>query len=210
MNWTDKEEEFLMKVSFQSNLYYQYYNKEYINYNNLSRQYNIPILIISAINSLMAISLSQFMPQNIVSIMNAILSATTGILGSIQLFLKINEKMTNCLMASVDFNHLYLKITKELSIERELRASDGKTFLNEAFNEFNQIIDKAIPLDKKVDNLIILEEFHKLKLSKSKSHFSLSLPSPKNSNYSTDNTTNNDENSSIISSNSKDDNNYVV
>jgi hypothetical protein len=184
--WTDLEEDFLKKLSFQSNLYYQYYNKEYYNLSNLSRKYNIPILIISSINSLMAISMSQFMPQNIVSILNAILSATTGILGSIQLFLKINEKMSNCLIASSGFNHLSLKITKELSIERNLRSSDGKTFLNDAFNQFNQIMDKAIPLEKKIDNLLILEEFKKLKLTKNKSYFSLNLPSPKNSDKTND------------------------
>jgi hypothetical protein len=193
--WTDKEEDFLKKLSFQSNLYYQYYNKEYYNLSNLSRKYNIPILVISSINSLMAISLSQFMPQNIVSILNAILSATTGILGSIQLFLKINEKMSSCLIASTDFNHLYLKITKELSIERDLRCSDGKTFLNEAFNNFNQIIDKAIPLEKKIDNFLILEEFRKLNLSKSKSYFSLNLPSPTSSNKSNESSKNSDESS---------------
>ena len=193
--WTDKEEDFLKKLSFQSNLYYQYYNKEYYNLSNLSRKYNIPILVISSINSLMAISLSQFMPQNIVSILNAILSATTGILGSIQLFLKINEKMSSCLIASTDFNHLYLKITKELSIERDLRCSDGKTFLNEAFNNFNQIIDKAIPLEKKIDNFLNLEEFRKLNLSKSKSYFSLNLPSPTSSNKSNESSKNSDESS---------------
>lgn len=187
--WSDREEDFLRKLSYQSNLYYQYYNKQYYNLSNTSRKYNIPILVISSVNSLMAISLSQFIPQTFVSIANAILSATTGILGSIQLFLKINEKMSSCLIASIDFNHLYLKITKELSIDRHMRMSDGKTFLNECFNEYNQILEKAIPLEKKINNLLSPEDFNKLKLKNniySLSSFSLKTP---------DNSKNSDESS---------------
>ena len=177
--WSDREEDFLRKLSYQSNLYYQYYNKQYYNLSNTSRKYNIPILVISSVNSLMAISLSQFIPQTFVSIANAILSATTGILGSIQLFLKINEKMSRCLIASIDFNHLYLKITKELSIDRCIRMSDGKTFLNECFNEYNQILEKAIPLEKKINNLLSPEDFNKLKLKNNMfSLSSLSIKTP--------------------------------
>ena len=177
--WSDREEDFLRKLSYQSNLYYQYYNKQYYNLSNTSRKYNIPILVISSVNSLMAISLSQFIPQTFVSIANAILSATTGILGSIQLFLKINEKMSSCLIASIDFNHLYLKITKELSIDRCIRMSDGKTFLNECFNEYNQILEKAIPLEKKINNLLSPEDFNKLKLKNNMfSLSSLSIKTP--------------------------------
>lgn len=193
-SWSDREEDFLRKLSYQSNLYYQYYNKQYYNLSNTSRKYNIPILVISSVNSLMAISLSQFIPQTFVSIANAILSATTGILGSIQLFLKINEKMSSCLIASIDFNHLYLKITKELSIDRHMRMSDGKTFLNECFNEYNQILEKAIPLEKKINNLLSPEDFNKLKLKNniySLSSFSLKI---------TDNSKNSDESSIITGS----------
>jgi len=172
-DWNDKEEEFLKKLSFQSALYYNYYNKESQSYYSLLKRFSIPILVVSSINSLMAVTLSTYMPQHIVSILNAILSATTGILGSIQLFLKINEKMSACLLTASAFNHLSLKITKELSINREIRVPDGRMFLNECFNEFNAIIDKAPPLDRRVNNLLILDEFNKLSLKKSKSTFSL-------------------------------------
>ena len=156
MSWTDKEEEYLRKIHYQSNIYYQYYNRKTLHYTKLSQKYNIPILIISAINSLVAISMPQFMPQSYVSILNGILSLGTGILGSIQLFLKINERMGNCIAVSMMFQKLYLKIGKELSIERELRNSDGKTFLSECFNEFNQAIDKSTPIDKHIKNYLIL------------------------------------------------------
>jgi hypothetical protein len=57
--------------------------------------------------------------------------------------------------------------------------SDGKTFLNECFNEYNQILEKAIPLEKKINNLLSPEDFNKLKLKNNMfSLSSLSIKTP--------------------------------
>jgi len=83
--------------------------------------------VISSINALTAISLNEFLTQTYVSILNAILSAGTGILGSIQLYMKINEKMANALRTQVLMKRLALKISKELSIDRAQRATEGQS-----------------------------------------------------------------------------------
>jgi hypothetical protein len=90
--WHDKEEAFLRKLEEQCNYMQRHYSKEFTYYNGLSSKFNIPILVISSINALTAIALGQFVEQNMVSILNAILSAGTGVLGSIQLYMKLNEK----------------------------------------------------------------------------------------------------------------------
>jgi hypothetical protein len=51
--------------------------------------------------------------------------------------------MGSAYIVSIKFHKLSLKISKEMSILREKRICDGKTFLNEIFNEFNDIIEKA-------------------------------------------------------------------
>ena len=157
-SWHDKEEEFLNKIERQCNAYTSYFNKDYQYYHTLSSRFNIPILVISSINALTAISLNEFLTQTYVSILNAILSAGTGILGSIQLYMKINEKMANALRSQILMKRLALKISKELSIDRDQRSTEGQAFLQECFGEFNAALEQANPIEKKIQNFLALGE----------------------------------------------------
>jgi hypothetical protein len=156
--WHDKEEEFLKKLELQCNSYHAYFNKDYMYYHGLASKFNIPILIVSSINALCAISLNDFLGQRYVSILNAILSAGTGVLGSIQLYLKINEKMSNALRSGILMKRLALKISKELSIDREQRATEGQAFLSECFSEFNAALEQSNPIEKKIQNFLAFGE----------------------------------------------------
>ena len=157
-SWHDKEEEFLNKIERQCNAYASYFNKDYQYYHTLSSRFNIPILVISSINALTAISLNEFLTQTYVSILNAILSAGTGILGSVQLYMKINEKMANALRSQILMKRLALKISKELSIDRDQRSTEGQAFLQECFGEFNAALEQANPIEKKIQNYLALGE----------------------------------------------------
>ena len=154
--WHDREEAFLTKIEQQCNDYAAHHSKDHMYYNKLSSRFNIPILIISSVNALTAISLNSFMNQEYVSILNAVLSAGTGVLGSIQLYMKLNEKMTNALRASILMKRLALKISKELSIDRDLRATEGQAFLQECFAEFNTALEQGNPIEKKLRNHLSL------------------------------------------------------
>lgn len=150
--WTTEEEEFLANLEKQCNSYYEHNIKEYQYYNKMSSKFNIPILIISSLNSLCAIALNDFIVQKYVSILNAVLSAGTGVLGSIQLYMKLNEKMTNAMRASIHFKKLALKISKELTISRKDRTTEGQTFLGDCFSEFNTVLEQGNPIEKKLRN----------------------------------------------------------
>ena len=154
--WHDKEEAYLRKLEEQCNYMHRHYSKEFTYYNGLSSRFNIPILVISSINALTAIALGQFVEQTMVSILNAILSAGTGVLGSIQLYMKLNEKMTKALNSSIHVKRIALKISKELSIDREQRVTEGVAFLNECFTDFNNAIETGNPLEKSVENFLAL------------------------------------------------------
>jgi hypothetical protein len=90
--------------------------------------------------------------------MNAVLSSGTGVLGSIQLYMKINEKMTNSIRSQMLMKRLALKISKELSIDRDKRASDGQMFLQESFSEFNAALEQANMIEKKLKNYLVLDK----------------------------------------------------
>jgi hypothetical protein len=155
--WRDKEEDFLTKLETQCNTYAKYFAKDYLYYHALASKFNIPILVTSALNSLCAIALNDFLPQKFVSILNAILSAGTGVLGSIQLYMKINEKMANATRSQVLMKRLALKISKELSVDRDTRSSDGQVFLQECFSEFNAALEQSNPIERKLQNFLSLD-----------------------------------------------------
>lgn len=152
--WHPDEQAFLIKLEQQCNEYYQHHNKDHIYYTKLSSRFNIPILIVSAVNALTAVGLNSFISQEYVSVLNAILSSGTGVLGSIQLYMKINEKMTNALRASILMKRLALKVSKELSIDPENRVTDGQAFLSDCFSEFNTALEQGNPIEKSLSNFM--------------------------------------------------------
>lgn len=150
--WHEDEQKFLEKLEQQCNTYQEYHNKDHLYYQKLASRFNIPILIVSALNALCAIALNDFLAQRYVSILNAVLSAGTGVLGSVQLYMKISEKMTNSVRASTLMKRLALKISKELSIDMEHRVTDGQAFLSDCFAEFNTALEQGNPIEKGLFN----------------------------------------------------------
>ena len=159
--WHPDEQEFLSKLEHQCNLYQEHHNKDHMYYQKLASKFNVPILVISALNALCAIALNDFLAQKYVSILNAVLSSGTGVLGSVQLYLKINEKMTNSIRASLLMKRLALKISKELSIEPENRVTDGQAFLSDCFAEFNTALEQGNPVEKSLENHLAFTQIPK-------------------------------------------------
>lgn len=155
--WSDEEEDFLKRMERQCDVYYNHHTGDFKYYHRLASKFNIPILIISSINALTAVAMNEFVPQKFVSIINAVLSAGTGVLGSIQLYMKINEKMTNALRSSIAFKRLALKISKEITLAREDRVTEGQAFMAECFAELNTAIEQGNPVERtKLPNFMAL------------------------------------------------------
>jgi hypothetical protein len=152
--WHYEEHDLLDKLEKQCNELYRHAIKEYTYYNRLSTKFNVPILVVSAMNALCAISLNDFLEQKYVSILNAVLSAGTGVLGSIQLYLKLNEKMTNSLRSSINVKKLAIKISKEIKLKPGDRSTNGHDFMSECYAEFNTILEQGNPIEKKLVNFI--------------------------------------------------------
>jgi len=155
--WHAEEETFLENLQRQCEILYKHTLKEHHYYDRLSGKFNIPILVISSINSLTAVGLNAFIAQEYVSVLNAVLSAGTGVLGSIQLYLKLNEKMTKATRASVGYKRISLKISRELALSRDVRTSEGPAFVQDCFSEYNQVLEAANPIEKKLEEFLAIK-----------------------------------------------------
>jgi len=151
--WSEHENTYIQFMEDQCRDLYKKNMTDYEYYTGLAQRFNIPIIALSAVNSLSAIILNQFVDQVWVSLVNSILSASIGVAGSIQLYLKVSDKMTTALRSAMSFNKISLKIAKELATPLELRTTDGQTFVSECFAEFMTTVEQGNPSHISVHHL---------------------------------------------------------
>jgi len=140
----------LNKIRDNSMVLSNYHRKRYLFLKGRLKYYRIPIIVISALNSVGAVSLQNFFPQKYISLINMFLSLTVGIIGSIEMFFNITKQMESELSESKSFYVLGCDIFKYLSLNKEKRMDDEREFLNEIYGRYIKLVESSIILKKKV------------------------------------------------------------
>jgi hypothetical protein len=83
------------------------------------------------------------MPQEYISELNCGISFVIGLLTSISLYLKIEDKLENELFASKEYNKLSIDIFKILNLKENDRGIDGDQYLNNIYNEYIKLLDRT-------------------------------------------------------------------
>jgi hypothetical protein len=117
--------------------------------------YRIPIIVISSLNSVSAVSLQGFLGQTYISLINMFLSLIVGVIGSIEMFYQITKQMEIELIGSKEFYILSCDIYKWLSLEEGNRVSSPKEFLNESYTRYIKLIETSITLKKRVEDKLM-------------------------------------------------------
>ena len=68
--WNNQQEDCLQNLHFQAIENYKFCNKKNLKYQRISKCFNIPILVISAMNSLFSMVLQHYTGQELTSIAN--------------------------------------------------------------------------------------------------------------------------------------------
>jgi hypothetical protein len=157
-------EDILEAIRKNSVLLSKAHKKEYMNLKDSLKYYRIPVIIISSVNSIISVS-QQFIPQQIITATNSVLALFCGIVGSIELFLGINNKMEIELNSSKDYYILSCDIFKVLCLDIDNRP-DGKTFLEECYGRYIKLYESSCLLNKKLeDKLTVIGAINRRKLS---------------------------------------------
>lgn len=166
-SWDDDTEKILNSICINANELSEYHKMKYYYYKNMLKYFKIPIIILSSINSVIAIGLHSFINQSIVSVITCILSLISAILGSIELYLGIQKTMETELDSSKQFKILSYEIYKNLNLKRENRNVNGKTYLEEKYNEFIKLIEHSTLTTNKMNDLLVpkIEKIKKSKIS---------------------------------------------
>ena len=157
-SWGEDVEHALEKIRMSCLLRSKYHKTNYLKMNAMLKYFRIPIIILSALSSVFSVAFNTFIDQVTVSLVTCFLSLVAGLIGSIELFLQIQKRMEVDLLNAKDF---YLKaagITKTLCLHPHNRNGDGRSYLEDKFNEYAKLIESSVVFDKIIEaNLVSLD-----------------------------------------------------
>jgi len=152
--WSNDIESVLDNIRKNSLLLSEHHKQAYLYYRSHLKYFRIPTIILSALNSVISIGLSAYVPQKFVSEITCVVSLVCGIITSIELYLNIQKYMESELMMSKDFYILSTDIFKALALDRANRGMDGKTFLDNNYSTYCKLIENSnISTSEMADNL---------------------------------------------------------
>jgi len=152
-DWTEDIETILNNVLENCSLISEHHKKEYSNLQERLKYFKVPVIVISAVNSVFSFALLAWVSQEATTSINCFLSLICSIISSIELYLNIAKRSDIELISYKNYYLLSIKINAVLKLNKENRVQDPKTFLSEIINEYNSLFNESNvnglgPLDK--------------------------------------------------------------
>lgn len=142
-NWNDKIEKLLDDIRMNSNELSDHHKRLYFSIKNIVVYFKLPIIILSSLNAIIAVSLTNYINQDIISGSNCLISFFIGILTSISLYLKIEDKLENENDMSKEYHKLGIDIYRILSLRNDDRGIDGDQYLNNVYNQYIKLYERS-------------------------------------------------------------------
>ena len=154
-SWSDDIELVLGKIQTNCTILSEYHRSRYNSLFACIKWYKIPIIIMSSVNSVFSVMMTRFTSQTVVSVFTSCISLVVGVIGSLELFLGVNDKLTHELSSQKDTYNLAINISKMLLLSRINRNQDGHQFLEESFNEYQKIITESNIKNTKINDSLL-------------------------------------------------------
>ena len=167
----------LEKIRQNSSTLANYHRKRFLLLKARLKYYRIPIIVLSACNSVFSVCLTDFLDQTYISLLNMFLSLVVGIIGSVEMFLQINRELESSLVNQKEFYILSCDVYKYLELNRGNRITDERTFLNDTYTRYIKLIETSYTLKKKIDDKLQDELTLRIRNLAETSPSSTSLPS---------------------------------
>jgi len=142
-NWNDNIEKILNDIRLNCNDLEKHHSRLYFSIKNIVVYFKLPIIILSSLNAIIAVAMTSYIDQSYISAMNCFISFFIGVLTSISLYLKIEDRLENELLASKEYHKLSIEIFRVLSLKTCDRGVDGDQFLNNMYNEYVKLFDRS-------------------------------------------------------------------
>jgi len=160
----------IRKNCIQLNLYH---NSRYHYYRILLFTiFRIPLILLSGLNSFVAVGMQSYIQQSDISLINALLSLFCGVLTGIEILLNLQKRMETELDSYKKYYKLSVEIYKEIQVyekEKDVDMESIDKILNRIYNEYqsNVLSGNAITIYNRVytDEFEDLEENNEYRYS---------------------------------------------
>ena len=120
-----------------------YHNRKHHFYKNvLFCVFRIPLIILSGLNSFFAVGLQNYLDQQTISLLNALISLFCGILTSVELLWQLKDRVDQELESHKNFYKLSTDVFKFLGSNEE-NKQNRNAFLTEIYNLYQKHIATA-------------------------------------------------------------------
>jgi len=141
--WTEDIETILKNVLENCSLISEHHKKEYTDLQERLKYFKVPVIVISAMNSVFSFALLAWLSQTTTTSINCFLSLICSIISSIELYLNIAKRSDIELTSYKNYYILSVKINAVLKLNKENRTQEPKLFLSEILNEYNSLFNES-------------------------------------------------------------------
>jgi hypothetical protein len=141
--WTDDIETILTNILENCSLISEHHKSEYKDLQERLKYFKVPVIVISAMNSVFSFALLAWVSQTTTTSINCFLSLICSIISSIELYLNIAKRSDIELTSYKNYYLLSVKINSVLKLNKENRVQDPKIFLSEIINEYNSLFNES-------------------------------------------------------------------
>jgi hypothetical protein len=158
--WNDEIIKILNNVRVNSLNLSEYHRRNYFSYRELSKWFDVPIIITSTLAGSFSVGASPYMDQGTISVVSCAASMFITILSSIKLYLNISDNLQSESDMARKFYVLSLEIYKIINLPDEKRGINSSDFLNAKYNQYIKLYEESNLLKRryKKDQLAKMDE----------------------------------------------------
>ena len=143
LSWTKDIEDILDNILQNTNDLSTHHCEKYLKIKERLTWYKIPVLTLSAINSVFSVALTIYISQQITSVINCLMSLSCAIITSVEMYLGLTKKLESELASYHGYRLLSIKISTLLKLQRANREVDGMPFLNGIISEYKALFEQS-------------------------------------------------------------------
>jgi hypothetical protein len=153
--WSSDVEAILRNVQQNCSLMSKHHKKRYLMLKGKLIYFRIPLIVLGSANSVFAVGLTAYLPQQDVSVINCMLSLVCTIITSIELFLGIQSGMEKEYVAQREFYLMAVDLYSALNLERHHRTMNGKRYLEKILSQYNKLIESSEVVRTKMEDKLL-------------------------------------------------------
>ena len=136
--YTNDVDTLLEKIRVNCVLFSKAHKQRYLALEQSLKYYKLPVIVISGVSSLVAVS-QEYMPQYYITIINSVFGLCVSVICSVELYLGISVQLSKAAMLTKEFYELSIEIFKVLSMDINNRTENPMTFLESVFGRYSSL-----------------------------------------------------------------------